>query len=74
MAVPANKADIACLLSKELMIQAPDDKVVITGGGFKDATQVVSSRTLIDVRNLESDHEEADTRIILHAIHVMRTI
>jgi hypothetical protein len=69
MAVPENKADLACFLSEELMLHAPDDKVVITGGGFKDAAQVQASRPEIDVQNLESDHEEGDTRIILHAIH-----
>jgi hypothetical protein len=69
MAVPANKADIACLLSEELMVQAPDDKVVFTGGCFMDATLIEASRPEIDVRNLESDHKDADIRIILHAIN-----
>lgn len=37
------------------------------GGGFTDVHKVWSSNNARDLRSLSSDHEEADTRIILHA-------
>ena len=39
---------------------------VVTAGGFLEACEVQSSSD-IDVTRLESNHIEADTRIILHA-------
>ncbi|KAG0713082.1 hypothetical protein GWK47_016995 [Chionoecetes opilio] len=39
---------------------------LITAGGFEEVTKVASSHGS-DVEQLQSSHEEADTRIILHA-------
>jgi hypothetical protein len=34
LSLPENKDDLAFFLAKELIRQAPEGKVVITGGGF----------------------------------------
>jgi hypothetical protein len=69
MALPENKADLARLLSEELIIQAPNDKVVVVAGGFEEEDKVISSQPTLDVTGLRASHEEADTRMVLHAIH-----
>ena len=69
MALPQNKADLSRLLSEELILQAPCDKVVVVSGGFQEEDKVLSTQSDMDVDGLTASHEEADTRIILHAIH-----
>ncbi|MEW8545283.1 MAG: hypothetical protein AB2693_17305, partial [Candidatus Thiodiazotropha sp.] len=60
-----NKADLARLLSQELSSQVVEGEV-ITAGGFQDPKMVTCS-TQRNTDMLSSTHEEADTRIILHA-------
>ncbi len=68
MASTDNKADLSRLLSESLISQAPNDKDVIVAGGFLDEKDVRSSKGS-DVDSLRSTHEEADTRLVLHAAH-----
>ena len=68
----ANKADLAKFLSHELIDNAPDDKVIIVSGGFQDKQEAKSNQDDIDLSYLRGNHEEADTRIILHSIHAGR--
>ncbi len=68
MASTDNKADLARFLSESLISQAPNDKDVIVAGGFLDEQDVRSSKGS-DVDSLRSTHEEADTRLVLHAAH-----
>ena len=49
-------------------MQAPTDKDVVVGRGFRDECEVRSSKTT-DLSFLRSTHEEADTRLVLHAVH-----
>ena len=65
-----NKADLARFLSEELIAQAPSQKIVVVSGGFKNEQEVQCSDTTVDVESLKSTHEEADTRFVLHAIHL----
>ena len=61
------KANLATFLSNELM--SPDvhgDREIVTVGGFSDIDKAASTRGR-DIDSLKADHEEADTRIILHA-------
>ena len=61
------KANFATFLSNELM--SPDvygDREIVTVGGFSDIDKAASTRGH-EIDSLKSDHEEADTRIILHA-------
>ena len=44
------------------------DKQVVTSGGFKNELEAWSLTDSIDTGQLSSTQEEADTRIILHAI------
>ena len=65
--------DIVCPeaidLSEELIIQAPDGKEIVVGGGFREEHEVRSSRSTTDLSQLKATHEEADTRMVLHAVH-----
>lgn len=69
LSLPENKIDLAHLLSEELCSQAPDDKEIVVAGGFKDELEVRSSKTTTDLTHLRATHEEADTRLVLHAVH-----
>ena len=69
LAVPANKQDLSLLLSNELIAQAPADKVIVVAGGFTNADEVQSSKPLSEIELLKSNHEETDTRLVLHCIH-----
>ena len=67
---PDNKADLANFLSEDLIRRAKDmlqNGELITSGGFVQETGAASSHGT-DVSPLKSTHEEADTRIILHAL------
>ncbi|MES9880098.1 MAG: hypothetical protein ABW185_04375 [Sedimenticola sp.] len=69
LAVPDNKADLACFLSKHLIDHAPADKTVVVAGGFRTADEVQSSNPDLDIQELVANHEEADTRLVLHCMH-----
>ncbi|KAG0692467.1 hypothetical protein GWK47_027885 [Chionoecetes opilio] len=69
MDLPENKANLTKLLSDQMMLEAKKSRPtceLITAGGFEEETKVASSQGS-DVEQLQSSHEEADTRIILHA-------
>ena len=69
LSLPDNKVDLAHFLSEELCSQAPDDKDIIVAGGFREELEVRSSKTTTDLSQLRATHEEADTRLVLHAVH-----
>ena len=63
-----NKADLAAFLSDYMTtIDVEEQFQLVTSGGFKEETEVWSSNSCVD--GLRSNHEEADTRMILHAKH-----
>ena len=64
-----NKADLARLLSEELSCQVADGDIV-TAGGFESPEEVKCSPDR-DPGILSATHEEADTRILLHAKEVL---
>ena len=64
-----NKADLAHVLSEELCSQAPDNKEIVVAGGFRDELEVRSSKATTYLSNLRANHNEADTRLVLHAVH-----
>ena len=66
MALEDNKAHLALLLSNYLIDHSPSDQTMVVAGGFSEATIVNSSDPALDLSMLEADHEEADTRLILH--------
>ena len=69
MAREWNKSDLAQLLSNHLIEHSPDDEVVVVvSGGFAEAITVKSSDPNLEVSSLSADHEEADTRLILHCL------
>lgn len=69
MALEDNKADLALLLSNYLIDHSPSGQTMVVAGGFSEATIVKSSHPTLDLSMVEADHEEADTRLILHCIH-----
>lgn len=56
-------------LSGELIAKAPPHKIVVVSGGFKDEEEVRCSDSTVNVDRLRGNHEEADTRIVLHVMH-----
>ncbi|KAK3698426.1 hypothetical protein QZH41_001193 [Actinostola sp. cb2023] len=51
----------------------PANKKLVIGGGYKDGIRAVcvTNGRCEDVMTLKSDHEEADTRLFLHAKHAV---
>ena len=45
------------------------DKEIVVAGGFRDELEIKSSTGATDLGRLKSTHEEADTRLVLHAVH-----
>ena len=70
MALSENKADLARFLSEQLITRAPESKEIVTAGGFRDELEVRSSTPTTPLSCLISNHEEADTRLALHAMNV----
>ena len=68
LACSGNKADYADFLSEQMKLNNASDKQVVTSGGFKNELEAWSLTDSIDTGQLSSTQEEADTRIILHAI------
>ena len=62
-----NKSDLARFLSQEIIRQGNLYTEVVVAGAFDDGTEVQSTNVLTDVSMLKVAHEEADTRILLHA-------
>ena len=69
MALSENKADYPRFPPEELITQVPDDKEIVTSGGFIDEQNVRSSNPRTNINHLKSNHEEADTCIILHDVN-----
>ena len=63
-----NKYNLAQFLSNELVkVLYLDDHRTIVSGGSEDPMKVLSLNVENDVSHLGANHEEADTRILLHA-------
>ena len=63
-----NKSDIANFLSEMIMQKGedlPERWELVTGGGFSSPTDARSTRR--QTVHLHGNHEEADTRLILHS-------
>ena len=69
LASSENKSDYANFLSTEIKRQSQYDKEIVTAGGFKNELEVWASRDIENISELCSTQEEADTRLILHAIN-----
>jgi hypothetical protein len=52
------------------MLRSPDNKIVVVVGGLRDITCVKSSDPTLDTSALQSNHEEADTRLVPHCINI----
>ena len=57
-----------------MISQAPGDKEIVVSGGFTDEQEIKSSKENSDVSHLSSTHEEADTRLVLHAVYSQHDI
>lgn len=70
--LPENKADLSRFLSEQIMLKADAlDAEIVTAGGFTEIQSAASS-TGRDIKLLQATHEEADTRVILHALDAAR--
>ena len=74
----SNKAALADFLSKYILTHGPrvleEDQSITLAGGFKnsESVKVVQSTGFSDCPELFSTQEEADTRMILHAVHLAK--
>ena len=67
MVLSENKADLARFLSEQILQNADAlEADIVTAGGFTDIGGAASSKER-DIQCLKASHEEADTRLILHA-------
>ena len=65
-----NKIALQQLLGEYLLQNSPRNKTIVVSGAFEDPLDVRASGPLsIQLEELESDQEEADTRIILSILH-----
>ena len=53
----------------KLIAQAPGDNIIVVAGGFRTAEYTQCTEPLVDIEILRANHEEADTRVVLHSIH-----
>ena len=64
-----NKESLQMLLGKALIDNAPPNKTIVVSGAFEDPTEVRSNKlSPREIKELECDHEEADTRLVLHVL------
>ena len=69
LTVAANKRRLQLLVGNDLIRNVPENKAITVSGMFEDPTEIRSNKlTIPQLEELQCDHEEADTRIILHAI------
>ncbi|CAH1154985.1 unnamed protein product [Phaedon cochleariae] len=69
LALGENKADLARFLSQEVLQHVFNDIEVVVSGGLIHEEDVRSTNPESDVSSLAATHEEADTRVVLHAVH-----
>ena len=67
--VPANKADLADFLSRQLIAYAPLGKTMVLAGGFHREDEVWKSNPELDICLLQASHEEAVSRLVFHCLH-----
>ncbi|KAK3911510.1 Chromosome-associated kinesin KIF4 [Frankliniella fusca] len=67
LSLSENKADLTRFLSEQAMKHNFGGLEVIMAGGFIEETRVESSNSDRDLTSFQSNHEEADTRMVLHA-------
>jgi len=71
-----NKASLIYFLSQHLEVKVPDmiahDKTLVIAGGYPNPQTVkeLSTAATHKVEALASSHAEADTRMVLHAVHL----
>ena len=58
------------VLSDELVRQAPGNITMVVSGGCADEEDVLCTDPALDVAILRSNHEEADTRFVLHTVNL----
>ena len=69
LSVKENKTELQRFLGEELLAQAPADKLVVAAGVFEDEREIRCSQQAVETQTLCANHEEADTRIVLHCVH-----
>ncbi|KAL9983228.1 hypothetical protein ACROYT_G005368 [Oculina patagonica] len=76
---PINKTSLVRFLCetwvKTAKSELKPEKRFLIGGGFRDPSDAVEvvNGTITPLPDLQADHEEADTRILLHAKHASET-
>ena len=69
LSIAENKTRLERELAEDILTNAPPDKVVTVYAAFEEPTEVRCSKD-IDTEDLESDHVEADSRMILSSKNI----
>ena len=64
-----NMSNLIDFLSNELIMSGKIDKTVVVAGGFVDEMVARSNGGTLILYCFKAAHEEADTRLVLHAIN-----
>ena len=62
-----NKSCLQNFLGEQLILQAPESKIVLAAGVYWNVEDVRCNKEGIDLTRLKATHEEADTRVTLHS-------
>ncbi len=65
-----NKADLAHFLAESLLENTPQHKVLVISGASPVDTEILCSDPSLDISGMQANHEEADTRIVLHCVSI----
>ena len=69
LALRDDKADLAWFRSDDIIMQAPvDTTIVVSGSGCSNEADVLCSDPSLNVAVWRSNHEEAETKFVLHAV------
>ncbi len=68
LTISKNKQELQKLLAEDLIKYAPDHKTIIVNGCLEDPSDVRCSDRTVNLTDLDSDHQEADSRMILSLI------
>ena len=65
LSVDENKMQLQQMIGDALIFHAPKDKCIIVSGAFASCTEVKCSSPGFNTEDLQSDHHEADTRLVV---------
>ena len=69
LSVAQNKIQLQHMIGDALISHAPRNKCIVVSGAFECPTHVKCSAPNVNTDDLQSDHQEADTRLVVSVTH-----